>query len=52
MAMLTTQEVTASIYGPGMDALAGPSVKHVLLKLHEEGTIEFTVVGQKKKWFM
>ncbi|OGE51850.1 hypothetical protein PENARI_c012G09775 [Penicillium arizonense] len=52
MAMLTTREVTASIYGPGMDALAGPSIMHVLLKLHEEGTIDFTVVGQEKKWFM
>jgi hydrolase len=52
MAMLTTREVTASIYGPGMDALAGPSVMHVLMKLHEEGTIESTVVGQEKKWFM
>ncbi|KAJ5308739.1 hypothetical protein PENANT_c013G06043 [Penicillium antarcticum] len=52
MPMLTTREVTASIYGPGMDALAGPSVTHVLLKLHEEGTIEFTLVGQEKKWYM
>lgn len=51
-AMLTTREVTANIYGPGMDELAGPSVMHVLLKLHEEGTLDFTIVGQEKKWFL
>ncbi|KAJ5788663.1 hypothetical protein N7457_003653 [Penicillium paradoxum] len=49
---LTTQETTARLYGAAMDAMAGPFVAQVLLKLAEEGKIGSAEIGQEKKWFV
>jgi hydrolase len=49
---LTTREITAHLYGPAMDAMAGPFIAQVLSKLAEEGKVGFTVLAQEKKWFL
>lgn len=47
---LTTQEVTAQLYGAASSAMAEPFIAQVLSKLAEEGNIGFIVMGHEKKW--
>lgn len=49
---LTTREIIADLYGAGSDALVGPLIAQVLLKLSEEGKVGFTMLEQEKKWFV
>ncbi|KAJ5976891.1 hypothetical protein N7501_000233 [Penicillium viridicatum] len=51
-APLTTREIIGCLYGPDMEAMAGPFIAQVLSKLADEGKVGFAVAGQEKKWFM
>ena len=51
-ASLTLREIIVCLYGPEMEAMAGPFITQVLSKLADEGKVGFAVAGQEKKWFM
>ncbi|KAJ5374199.1 hypothetical protein N7517_006205 [Penicillium concentricum] len=51
-ASLTTREIIACLYGPELEAMAGPFIAQVLSKLADEGKVGHAVGGQEKKWFI
>ncbi|KAJ5964144.1 uncharacterized protein N7479_004020 [Penicillium vulpinum] len=52
MASFTTREIILRLYGPELEAMAGPFVAQVLSKLADEGKVGLAVTAQEKKWFM
>jgi hydrolase len=51
-APLTTREIIACLYGPELEAMAGPFITQVLSKLAGEGKLGLSVTGQEPNWFM
>lgn len=51
-APLSMREIIACLYGPEMEAMAGPFIAQVLSKLVDEGKVGLARAGQEKKWFL
>ncbi|KGO75402.1 hypothetical protein PITC_080880 [Penicillium italicum] len=51
-APLTMREIIVCLYGPEMEAMAGPFIAQVLSKLVDEGRVGLAGAGQEKKWFL